>query len=1258
VLGLEGGHMRNWPCRRWPRQVSTNLIVALALYCSPLVGPALAQSEAVQNMLIETTWPNRDGRDFMTLGDNGRVRWIHEDQAVPENRSTYFCRRISNLVFYALCPDLEQSRTSPYRLNLPSLPASILLCSVNGYPINNSRYIYGEWDASEFLDYLTGRYFYEIEYEFRNGVYRYRFKFGNATDVFNTAQGALSAPAGHLRYNLTVEWHIDTGLFQVLEHNPGGTTISNGDTYRFPPHDVRSWAMFPTFDELTRQGLVRVGDDIPQNLTTFNYGFQAGVYRWANPTDWNTRVIPCGSGDNEFGSIRLHSPRTALAILSGDATALSQQAFLANAYDANSVTSRVAAPAGNGALNQPSIAVVTIEVADTTADLRLRVDNNSQSGLGQIAPYDPTFAGNGGSTAAWSSEINIPASSFEQAPDGSTVALALLRASGPVEGPVSRIATLTATQGENQQERTFRFTAPPVLLVHGLWSRVDGAWGAMRSAIELQTAAPFIHSINYPNVESFVGDPVQSVFRREGIDAALVEADSRGIVANNVIVIGHSLGGLVTRAHAMGLDATSLYLNPVNLNQGDVAALYTLNTPHAGSPLANDLLSIADDPLSDIDLCDPLVPASVSVPACLWSGFLAAAAPATARDLLDSIGQPLGPAHVDLSEGSVALGVISGTPVPGRGVRLPYTAVATRAPLDGGITDWRPDLLEFGLDVVRLVGGLSTDTDTALGGDGEHDVIVPLVSQLSGATRSQVFAGFTHIANPFPNVSLNAGVPGVVEASIVADFVACDIAQGTNCVPSESLAAADIARPTNDVDLSGRTFEAGVLDLQVLGLNSSGTPTPQLPIRAGVNNFIYVNPNNGTLVEELAFLYTEGDGQMMGTEELLNQRFTLLPSHVGAASVVVLATLNNGTFSTAQASFEISSHETTPAIQVEPGSLYFSQVGDSALVNVVLDPQSAQQVLVNNDVTFSLMSSSNPAVTISDSGLVTAQRNGVATIQAEYVGQTDQIIALVGSTTVADIPGRRVLAATLPNSRSIQTGSTATIFATMLNSGSVDAIGCGVRLFASDTPGTFTFQATDPATNAPIGQPGLRMDIPPGGAQSFVLAFTPDNSFDARQLSLDFDCTNSNPARDFPGANTWTLASSADPIADIIVVSATLSADGFVRIPGASGTGVVATAISNLGVEETITVNGSTGNNDLGLTILVCQTNPATGQCSSARASTLDVVIGAGETPTFAFFVRGEGNIIPSSPANNRLFLNFAVNGELRGSTSVAIVTD
>lgn len=245
-----------------------------------------------------------------------------------------------------------------------------------------------------------------------------------------------------------------------------------------------------------------------------------------------------------------------------------------------------------------------------------------------------------------------------------------------------------------------------------------------------------------------------------------------------------------------------------------------------------------------------------------------------------------------------------------------------------------------------------------------------------------------------------------------------------------------------------------------------------------------------------------------------------------------------------------------------------------------------------------------------------------------------------------------IAASVLPASRSVF-NTTATAFASVINGGAEEATNCSITP-QTNAPANFTYQTTNPANNALTGSPNTPVNIAPGAVQTFALFLDPTTAFAPIQLALSFDCTNSAPAAIISGLNTLLVASGAAPVPDIIALAAA-GPTGIVDIPGENATGVFAVATVNAGVDSDITVSASGA---AGVTLQLCETNPTTGACISAVGPTVATNIGSGATPTFGFFVTGNGNV-PFDPANNRVTVTFADSGGVtRGSTSVAIRTN
>jgi hypothetical protein len=247
-----------------------------------------------------------------------------------------------------------------------------------------------------------------------------------------------------------------------------------------------------------------------------------------------------------------------------------------------------------------------------------------------------------------------------------------------------------------------------------------------------------------------------------------------------------------------------------------------------------------------------------------------------------------------------------------------------------------------------------------------------------------------------------------------------------------------------------------------------------------------------------------------------------------------------------------------------------------------------------------------------------------------------------------------LVTAVLPGSRSVQVGSSASFFATLLNASSVDLKGCRI-LPVAPLDVDFSFSMTDPATNAVVGSPNASADIDVGANQSFVVALTPNSAALPLDLRFAYKCNNAPAAAVVPGLNTLLLSASNLATADILPVAVTASGDGVVRLPGSSGIAAFATAAVNIGALATA-VEVTPVLPSAAASLSLCETDAA-GQCLAPPAASISIDFAA--TPhTFTVFVRGTGVTLPLDPANSRVALEFIHDGVVRGVTSVAVTTE
>jgi hypothetical protein len=135
---------------------------------------------------------------------------------------------------------------------------------------------------------------------------------------------------------------------------------------------------------------------------------------------------------------------------------------------------------------------------------------------------------------------------------------------------------------------TVHLVTPPVVLVHGMWSK-PAVWhegGFIQSL--LAAGYTNVHPADFEanNFRTFDPGSAESLFGRSAVHQAikngLQQYEGEGIFAAQADVVGHSLGGLMTRSFSQW---ENVNLSKRNFKEGYVHKLITLGTPHFGSPL-------------------------------------------------------------------------------------------------------------------------------------------------------------------------------------------------------------------------------------------------------------------------------------------------------------------------------------------------------------------------------------------------------------------------------------------------------------------------------------------------------------------------------------------------------------------------------------------------------------------------------------------------------------------------------------------------
>jgi len=276
-------------------------------------------------------------------------------------------------------------------------------------------------------------------------------------------------------------------------------------------------------------------------------------------------------------------------------------------------------------------------------------------------------------------------------------------------------------------------------------------------------------------------------------------------------------------------------------------------------------------------------------------------------------------------------------------------------------------------------------------------------------------------------------------------------------------------------------------------------------------------------------------------------------------------------------------------------------------------------------------------------------------------GSGNVFVADTGDNAVKEIMAAAspLVASVLPDSRSVQIGSPATVFASVINSGAASLANCRIALPLLGEPGlTLSYQTTNQNTNALTGTPNTPVPIAGSmGLQTFLISLQGTAAFTAPGMPLAFACDGAAPAANIIGVDTLDLVMSSTPVADIIALVATPTNNGIIVVPN-GGAAAFAVASDNLGVTTTITVSVDTGTAVLPVTATICQSDASTGQCLAPPAGSVTLSYANGATPTFSIFLEASG-AIAFAPAASRVFVRVKdASGGLHGSTSVAIESD
>ncbi len=289
----------------------------------------------------------------------------------------------------------------------------------------------------------------------------------------------------------------------------------------------------------------------------------------------------------------------------------------------------------------------------------------------------------------------------------------------PPDGEVSRDVTI-GIEFENHSgghviwdSMVIHVYRPPVLMTHGLWADASSFAKMERnfSSVSHNYPPELLYRANYSkdhaNAKSFVEN---LTVVENGVAALMEQAAKKDYAVGKVDLVGHSMGGILSRLYVQG-----------QYYGDDVRRIVTCNTPHAGSQMANWLLDEVWDPY----------------------GLACAAIGATTGSCYDG-------AVCDLNVYSLGVNNLlnRGTHPDGVQVHALSTVSDIVSPLQGPIPSFLStsyiDLIKSVLPFCDLPGLF----DDIFRGE-ENDAVVALPSQAGGleAAKTSVFANQIHVGS-------------------------------------------------------------------------------------------------------------------------------------------------------------------------------------------------------------------------------------------------------------------------------------------------------------------------------------------------------------------------------------------------------------------------------------------------------------------------------------------------------------------------------
>lgn len=121
---------------------------------------------------------------------------------------------------------------------------------------------------------------------------------------------------------------------------------------------------------------------------------------------------------------------------------------------------------------------------------------------------------------------------------------------------------------------------PPLIVLHGIWSDSDLAFGGFIKAFRADEASLQLFDPDYPNAISFASN---ATVVPDQIANACIALREQNFACTRADIFAHSMGGVLSRIYAGRAD----YKRPENYGLGGINRLVTIDSPHRGAIFAD-----------------------------------------------------------------------------------------------------------------------------------------------------------------------------------------------------------------------------------------------------------------------------------------------------------------------------------------------------------------------------------------------------------------------------------------------------------------------------------------------------------------------------------------------------------------------------------------------------------------------------------------------------------------------------------------------